>query len=60
MPTYLYKCKDNNHEYEEHRSMRETQKQTTCAEINCNSELQKVWIAAPITFKGSGFYSNRG
>ena len=60
MPTYLYKCKDNNHEYEEHRSMSDSPTRTNCPVPNCDSNLQRVWIAAPITFKGSGFYSNRG
>lgn len=59
MPTYEYVCQ-NGHEYTEIRGMSENQKQTTCAKPDCGTKLMRKFSAPPITFKGSGFSSNRG
>ena len=59
MPTYTYRC-ENGHPYEEHRSMTEDQQQTVCPKPDCGATLRRLYDAAPIQFKGKGFYSSRG
>lgn len=60
MPTYVYRCEAHDHLYEETRAMADDPQRTSCPKPDCGSPLKRVWHAAPITFKGSGFYSSRG
>ena len=55
MPTYSYKCKDNEHSYDELRGMFDEQIVTLCPE--CGSELMRVFSSPPVSFKGAGFNS---
>lgn len=54
MPTYNYKCVENNHIYTESRKMNEKQIVDSCPE--CGSELKRSYSAPGIQFVGSGFY----
>jgi putative FmdB family regulatory protein len=53
MPTYEYVCRDCGHHLEVVQSFRE-EPLTTCAA--CGGPLRKVFSAAGIIFKGSGYY----
>lgn len=55
MPTYDYRCRDCDHEFEIHQSMSEDAL-TECPA--CGGDLRKVFSAVGISFKGSGFYKN--
>lgn len=57
MPTYQYKC-NNEHTYEEQRSIHEHQKVYFCPE--CNSVLKPRYAVPGINLVGKGFYSNGG
>lgn len=57
MPTYEYKCQDNQHPFTEIRGINDKQQQETCPE--CGSSLMRVFSAPPIQFKGSGYASSR-
>lgn len=59
MPTYEYKCKENNHTYVEIRSITEDQKVDVCPEEKCGSPLIRVFAAPPITFNGAGFATSK-
>ena len=54
MPTYEYTCKDCGHTFDVVQSMRDDAL-TVCPV--CGGELRKVFHAAAIAFKGSGFYA---
>lgn len=60
MATYEYKCKANNHDYVEVRSMDAPQQRTVCPKPDCSSELIRVFGTSAIMFKGRGFYSTGG
>lgn len=60
MPTYLYVCEANGHEYEETRGMSEDQRLTICAKPDCGSKLIRKFTAPAIEFKGTGFNASRG
>lgn len=53
MPTYEYACRDCGNHMEVVQSFRDAPL-TTCS--NCNGALRKVFSAAGIIFKGSGYY----
>jgi putative FmdB family regulatory protein len=55
MPTYEYACRDCNQHLEVVQSFRDASL-TTCPA--CNGRLRKVYGAAGIIFKGSGYYVN--
>jgi putative FmdB family regulatory protein len=54
MPTYEYTCKQCGHTFDVVQSMRDDAL-TVCPV--CGGELRKVFHAAAIAFKGSGFYA---
>lgn len=59
--TYEYTCSVNpEHKYVEVRSINAEVSRTTCAADDCDGKLVRVFSAPPITFKGSGFSSNKG
>ncbi len=53
MPTYEYRCKDCDHEFEVVQAFSDDAL-TECPE--CSGTLKKVFGNVGITFKGSGFY----
>lgn len=53
MPTYQYACTECGHAFEQVQSFSESSL-TTCPE--CKGRLRKVFSAAGVVFKGSGFY----
>ena len=53
MPTYQYRCKDCEHEFEVVQSFTD-EPLTECSE--CGGPLKKVYGNVGISFKGSGFY----
>ncbi|NLD75959.1 MAG: FmdB family transcriptional regulator, partial [Acidimicrobiales bacterium] len=53
MPTYEYRCKSCDHEFEVVQSFTDDAL-TVCPE--CSGPLKKVFGNVGITFKGSGFY----
>ena len=53
MPTYQYRCKECDHEFEIVQSFTD-EPLDTCPE--CGGPLKKVYGAVGISFKGSGFY----
>ncbi len=53
MPTYEYRCKNCDHEFEVVQAFTDDAL-TTCPE--CEGTLKKVFGNVGITFKGSGFY----
>ena len=53
MPTYEYRCKDCNHQFEISQSFADDAL-TTCPE--CGGVLKKVFGNVGIAFKGGGFY----
>lgn len=53
MPTYEYRCKDCDHEFEVVQAFTDDAL-TECPE--CSGTLKKVFGNVGITFKGSGFY----
>ncbi len=53
MPTYEYECLDQGHRFEVVQSFRDDAL-TTCQV--CDGKVRKVFSAAGIVFKGSGFY----
>ena len=53
MPTYEYRCKDCDHEFEVVQSFSDAAL-TECP--SCGGNLRKVFGNVGITFKGSGFY----
>ena len=54
MPTYEYRCGSCHHHYEKRESF-EAPSLQVCP--TCGAEARRVLHAAPIVFKGSGFYS---
>jgi putative FmdB family regulatory protein len=54
MPTYEYRCSDCGHQFETHRRI-DDEPLTVCE--RCGGRLRKVFHAAGIVFKGSGFYA---
>lgn len=59
MPTYEYKC-ENGHTYTEVRPISSEQVTTICVEEGCESKLNRVYSAPPISFKGTGFHTTIG
>ena len=55
MPTYEYACRECDHHFEVVQSFRDDAL-TVCP--NCQGHLRKVFSAAGIIFKGSGYYVN--
>ncbi|HPU13520.1 MAG TPA: zinc ribbon domain-containing protein [Aeromicrobium sp.] len=55
MPTYQYRCADCGQELEVKQSFADPTL-TVCP--SCEGELRKVFGAAGVVFKGSGFYRN--
>lgn len=53
MPTYQYACTECGHAFEQVQSFSEDSL-TVCPE--CDGRLRKVFSAAGVVFKGSGFY----
>ncbi|HKY16673.1 MAG TPA: FmdB family zinc ribbon protein [Microthrixaceae bacterium] len=53
MPTYDYRCRGCDHEFEIQQSFSDDPL-TNCPE--CDGELRKVFSPVGISFKGSGFY----
>ena len=53
MPTYHYKCKSCEHEFQVQQAITDSAL-TECP--NCGGELRKVFGKVGVTFKGSGFY----
>ena len=53
MPTYQYACTECGHAFEQFQSFSEDAL-TSCP--SCEGKLRKVFSAAGIVFKGSGFY----
>lgn len=53
MPTYQYACTECGHAFEQVQSFSEDSL-TVCPE--CEGRLRKVFSAAGVVFKGSGFY----
>ena len=53
MPTYQYACTECGHAFEQFQSFSDDAL-TVCPE--CSGRLRKVFSAAGIVFKGSGFY----
>ncbi|MEE8601730.1 FmdB family zinc ribbon protein [Euzebya tangerina] len=53
MPTYEYECRENGHRFEVKQSFSDD-KLTEC--IECGEPVRKVFSAAGIVFKGSGYY----
>ena len=53
MPTYEYRCKDCDHQFDIQQAFTDDAL-TTCPE--CGGTLKKVFGNVGITFKGSGFY----
>ena len=59
MPTYVYKCKENEHIFE----MKQRFSDPPLAECpECGSDVRKLINSVGVVFKGSGFYvtDNRG
>jgi len=55
MPTYAYKCKDCNHEFETMQKMTDDPL-TECPK--CHGPLTRLLFPVGIVFKGSGFHVN--
>ncbi len=55
MPTYEYQCLECNHKFEVNQSMND-EPLKSC--IKCGKPVRKLYNAAGIIFKGSGFYVN--
>ncbi len=53
MPTYVYKCRDCEHRFEEAHGFHDDPVQI-CPE--CGGQVQRVIGNVGVTFKGSGFY----
>ncbi|MCB0901154.1 MAG: FmdB family transcriptional regulator [Actinobacteria bacterium] len=53
MPTYMYKCRDCGHRFEEVQGFHDDPVQT-CPD--CGGQVQRVIGNVGVTFKGSGFY----
>ena len=53
MPTYQYACTECGHAFEQFQSFSEDSL-TSCPQ--CSGRLRKVFSAAGVVFKGSGFY----
>jgi putative FmdB family regulatory protein len=53
VPTYQYACTECGHAFEQVQSFSE-ESLTVCPE--CQGKLRKVFSAAGVVFKGSGFY----
>ncbi|MGH3350098.1 MAG: FmdB family zinc ribbon protein [Nocardioides sp.] len=53
MPTYQYACTECGHAFDQFQSFSEASL-TECPE--CRGKLRKVFSAAGVVFKGSGFY----
>lgn len=53
MPTYEYECKSNGHRFEVRQSFSD-KPLTDCVE--CGEPVRKVFSAAGLVFKGSGYY----
>jgi putative FmdB family regulatory protein len=57
MPTYVYKCIDCEQVTE---AVQKFQDDPLKICPQCEGELKKVFSAAPVVFRGSGFYSTGG
>ena len=52
---YEYKCGNCQATVEVERSMHAEASNPTCSD--CKEIMNRVWTSAPVTFKGSGWYS---
>ncbi len=61
MPTYTYRCKNCNHQFDIRQRMSDDPL-ADCPECSSEKSLRKVLNSVGIVFKGSGFYitDNRG
>ena len=55
MPTYVYRCKNCEHQFETLQKMTD-EPLTQCPE--CNGEINRLLFPVGIVFKGSGFHVN--
>ncbi|MFQ3548483.1 MAG: FmdB family zinc ribbon protein [Armatimonadota bacterium] len=55
MPTYVYKCKDCEHQFEKVQKMSDD---PICECPECNGTVSRLLFAPGIVFKGSGFHIN--
>ena len=55
MPIYEYQCLECNHKFEVKQSMND-EPVSSCEK--CGKQVRKIYNAAGIIFKGSGFYVN--
>lgn len=55
MAVYTYIC-ENDHEYEERRSIKDNPKRTTCPK--CDKPLKQRYNSFGIDLRGTGFYRN--
>lgn len=55
MPTYVYRCKNCEHQFEIIQKMTD-EPLTVCPE--CNGEINRLLFPVGIVFKGSGFHVN--
>jgi putative FmdB family regulatory protein len=58
MPTYSYKCNDCDLSKDLNRQVDDRDLPVKCEQ--CDSDMKRGFVAAPIQFKGSGFYSTGG
>jgi putative FmdB family regulatory protein len=56
MATYEYNC-ENGHDTIDVRPMAADDNYASCKE--CGAPVKRIWNAAPVQFKGPGFYSSR-
>ena len=58
MPTYSYDCHKCNEWVEIIRKMTDEEEVPVC--FNCNELMTRRFTAAPVQFKGTGFYKTGG
>ena len=61
MPTYTYRCKNCNHQFDVRQRMSD-EPLADCPQCHTEQSLRKVLNSVGVVFKGSGFYitDNRG
>ena len=57
MPTYQYRCKSCQSEFEVRQSFADNAL-STCPESDCGGAVSKVFSGVGISFRGDGFYKN--
>lgn len=61
MPTYEYRCPDcENSTIEVVRSVSEAEPTAGYMCPTCTARMERVWVAAPVKFNATGFYSTGG